>query len=305
MAEMNITRRVRAQQRMRQSMKNYASMRSIALCLALAMIAPGAARAATAQLPNVKDPTGYPTPAHADVLVDTTGTATGTPGNPIYVSGGGGGGGAVTQSGTWNVGISGTLPAFAATPTFNIGTAPSLTIGTLPALPTGSNAIGSITNSSFGISGTLPAFASAPTVNIGTSPTIAISAASLPLPSGAATSANQATANTSLAAIQSAVAATLHVDTVVAATATDRGAVIGTSATQLMAANSSRRGIAIQVQSATANCWINGTAGATSDYHSLKIPASTYYETPPGHTGTGAVSIICDTASTSVYAREW
>lgn len=54
-------------------------------------------------------------------------------------------------------GISGTLPAFAATPTVNVGTFPSL--------PAGSNAIGSITNTGFGITGTLPAFAATPTVN--------------------------------------------------------------------------------------------------------------------------------------------
>ena len=107
-------------------------------------------------------------------------------------------------------GISGTLPAFAATPTFNLGTLngaatdATLTGGTLkaiarggakgttvaadvtstsidantqgldvavkalPALATGSNAIGSITNTAFGISGTLPAFAATPTVNLGT-----------------------------------------------------------------------------------------------------------------------------------------
>jgi hypothetical protein len=58
-------------------------------------------------------------------------------------------------------GISGTLPAFAATPTFNIGTAPAIQ------LSTGANAIGSITNTAFGISGNLPAFAATPTVNIG------------------------------------------------------------------------------------------------------------------------------------------
>lgn len=32
------------------------------------------------------------------------------------------------QSGTWNVGLTGTLPAFAATPTVNIGTAPSIAV---------------------------------------------------------------------------------------------------------------------------------------------------------------------------------
>ena len=92
-------------------------------------------------------------------------------------------------------GISGTLPAFAATPTVNVGTMPTTTVtGTvavtgayqatqpvslaaLPALATGSNAIGSVTNTAFGISGTLPAFAATPTVNIGTAPTIAVTGA--------------------------------------------------------------------------------------------------------------------------------
>ena len=43
-----------------------------------------------------------------------------------------------------------------------------VSIASLPALATGTNAIGSITNTSFGISGTLPAFAATPTFNIGT-----------------------------------------------------------------------------------------------------------------------------------------
>jgi hypothetical protein len=53
----------------------------------------------------------------------------------------GGGGGAISNT---SFGISGTLPGFAATPTFNLGTAPSLTIGTLPALPAGTNSIGTV-----------------------------------------------------------------------------------------------------------------------------------------------------------------
>jgi hypothetical protein len=56
--------------------------------------------------------------------------------------------------------ITGTLPAFAATPTFNIGTAPTLNIA---------DGGGSITvDGSVGLSGSLPAFAATPTFNIGT-----------------------------------------------------------------------------------------------------------------------------------------
>ena len=95
------------------------------------------------------------------------------------------------------------------------------------------------------------------------------------------------------------------VDTVVKAPATDRGAIVGTTAVQLMAANTARRGFSVQVQSATASCYISGQGTATADYHSLLIAAGSYFETPNTHTGTGAVSVICSAASTPVYSREW
>ena len=88
-----------------------------------------------------------------------------------------------------NVGLIGSLPAFAATPTFNLGTAPTITvnwsgqsvsvsnfpttqavsIASLPALPAGSNTVGNV-----GLIGSLPAFAATPTFNIGTAPTLAV-----------------------------------------------------------------------------------------------------------------------------------
>lgn len=92
-----------------------------------------------------------------------------------------------------------------------------------------------------------------------------------------------------------------------AATATATG-VAGTSVgpQQIMAANTSRRGVSYQVQSTTANVWTNGTAGtATADYHSLKIAAAAYYESPPTHVGTGAIWAISDTPATPLYAREF
>jgi hypothetical protein len=46
-------------------------------------------------------------------------------------------------------GISGTLPAFASTPTVNVGTMPSVAIASLPALPAGSATIGAISNTTF------------------------------------------------------------------------------------------------------------------------------------------------------------
>ena len=54
------------------------------------------------------------------------------------------------------------------------GVTQPVSIASLPALATGTNAIGSITNTSFGISGTLPAFAATPTFNIGTAPNLTI-----------------------------------------------------------------------------------------------------------------------------------
>jgi hypothetical protein len=74
------------------------------------------------------------------------------------------GGGAATQSGAWSVGITGTLPNFASPPTVNIGSLPSVTVSNLLAIQP-------------------------------------ISATALPLPTGAATAANQTTEITSLGTI--------------------------------------------------------------------------------------------------------
>jgi hypothetical protein len=73
---------------------------------------------------------------------------------------------------------------------------------------------------------------------------------------------------------------------------------------QIMAANAARRGFAVQMQSA-GNCWLNSQAGATLDFHSLKIPAAGYYDTLPIHVDIGAVSVNCDTAAQQRYGREF
>ena len=90
------------------------------------------------------------------------------------------------------------------------------------------------------------------------------------------------------------------------ATATATG-IAGTSAgpQQIMAANATRRGTSYQVQSATANVWLNGLAAATADYHSLKVPSASYFETALTHTGIGAIAAIADTPATPLYSREW
>lgn len=102
------------------------------------------------------------------------------------------------------------------------------------------------------------------------------------------------------------ITAPISADTVIKATAVDRGLVVTTagSAQQMMAANTLRRGYVIQNQSSGA-CYVNAIATATQDYHSLQISAGVYYETPPTHVGTGAVSVICDTSSASIYVREF
>lgn len=115
-------------------------------------------------------------------------------------------------------GISGTLPAFAATPTFNLGTLNGAATAAnqasiISALGSPFQAGGSIGNASFGISGTLPAFASTPTFNLGTIGTAATAAnqateisslSSIDTKlSSQATAANQATANASLSSIDS------------------------------------------------------------------------------------------------------
>lgn len=97
----------------------------------------------------------------------------------------------------------------------------------------------------------------------------------------------------------------IQVDTMSTATAVDRGAVVGTTAVQLMPANPVRRGIVVQVQSSTASCYLSAQATATLDYHSLLVNPMSYYESSPSHVGTGPLSVVCTAPGTSVYAREF
>jgi hypothetical protein len=78
----------------------------------------------------------------------------------------------VTQDISGSVSVDNFPLTLAVTGSFYPETQP-VSIASLPSLPSGTNAIGSITNASFGISGTLPAFTSTPTFNIGTIGTIA------------------------------------------------------------------------------------------------------------------------------------
>ncbi len=117
------------------------------------------------------------------------------------------------------VAIGGTLPAFAATPTVNIGTAPTINVaGPLTDAQLRATAVPvSLTGQSVAITGTVAVTgpltdaqlraAAVPVSGTFWQATQPISAASLPLPTGAATSAAQTTGNNSLASIDGKLAA--------------------------------------------------------------------------------------------------
>lgn len=270
----------------------------VAALLALALTAPAAAQdnfavkdATGATITKASKKLGDGSQADKNVMIDSAGVEKGTVSNPQSV-------------------------AIVGTPAVSVSNFPSsqaVSVATLPALATGGNVIGSIANSGF-------AATQSGAWNI-TNITGTVS-----LPTGAATAANQATGNTSLATIatntaglataarQDSLLAALgsplqaggKVDTVIAAAATDRGAIVGTTAVTLIPANPARRGYRVQVQAANnVSCYVNGQAAATADFHSLMIPGGALYETPPTHVDTGAVSIVCSAAGTSVYAREY
>ena len=73
---------------------------------------------------------------------------------------------AVTQSGTWTVGLAGTLPAFASPPAVVQSGAWTVGLTSLPALSSGTNAIGSVTVTS------IPAVTQSGTWNIGSITTL-------------------------------------------------------------------------------------------------------------------------------------
>ncbi|WP_454278978.1 hypothetical protein [Sphingomonas sp. Marseille-Q8236] len=86
-------------------------------------------------------------------------------------------------------------------------------------------------------------------------------------------------------------------------TAISRSGIFGTTATQLMPANPTRRFIQVQVQN-SATCYISGLSAATADQNSLLLPGGGQLFESSTHVTSGAISIICSAASTPVYARE-
>ena len=108
----------------------------------------------------------------------------------------------------------------------------------------------------------------------------------------------------SLASGSQGAAGSTYVTSAAAVSAVTAAAGTSVGPQQIMAANTARRAISYQVQSTTANVWVNGIAGATADYHSLRLFPATYTPSEPTHVGTGAVTAIADTPATPLYARE-
>lgn len=200
-----------------------------------------------------------------------------------------------------SVGISGTLPGFTSTPTFNLGTAPSLTFTNTSftanagtnlntsalALETGGNLAGintklpsglTVTSTRLLVDGsgvtqpvsitTLPALATG-TNNIGSITNIT---GTVSLPTGASTSANQTTTNTSLASIDGklpaslgakSASASLPVAPAFAATSTLTNVASSTTSVTLLAANNSRKTVII-VNDSTSDLYIAWSSSAAS-----------------------------------------
>lgn len=91
-----------------------------------------------------------------------------------------------------------------------------------------------------------------------------------------------------------------------ASAGTNRSATVGTTAANLMASNTSRRGYKVKNDCANA-IWINlfTTATAVAGSGNIKIPAGGgYYASEPGFVETGAMSAIAETSSCAITASE-
>lgn len=176
-------------------------------------------------------------------------------------------------------GITGTLPAFAATPTFNIGSlngaatnAELVTINTTLGSPF--QAGGAISNTAFGITGTLPAFTATPTFNLGTL-------------NGASTAANQVTAQTSLSSIDSKLTSPITVTGTIT-TSPNVNLRDGAGNAITSQANSSQRALDVGVD----------VAGVQVDPRAIRALTSSDTVTVVQPTGTNLHTVIDNTIST-------
>lgn len=158
------------------------------------------------------------------------------------------------------------------------GVTQPVSLTSLPALSTGSNAIGSITNTSFEISGTLPAFAATPTFNIGTAPNLTITNTAFTANAGTNlnTSALALESGGNLAGISAKLPASLGAKTAAnslsvtqafAATSTLANVASSATSVSLLAANNNRK-TAIIINDSTSDLYVtlNASAASTTNY---------------------------------------
>jgi hypothetical protein len=238
---------------------------------------------------------GVQFPKHA--MVDpTTGAAIGVSGNPMFVS------------------------------IANFPASQAVTAVALP-LPTGAAQDATIT-ARLGTLGQKASAASAPVVIASDQAALSVtgtfyqatqpvSASALPLPSGAATVAAQNTIATNQNATAAGTSATnaqavqgvtggVPLPTTIRSAGTNRSANVTTTASVLMAANTSRQGWKIKNDSAV-GIWINfdATATAAAGSGNILIPAGGYLSSEPGFVETGAMSAIAVSSTAAITAREY
>lgn len=269
-----------------------------------------------AKAPVVQNSNGQPIEAVPVMTVDTTGA---------YVAGGGGGGGgAVTIADGADI----ALGAKADTAWSGTGSASAISIWkaiyggltdtsaslvkfdqTTPGTTNGVQvtnavlAVDTVVKATATDRGTIVGFTATAAAATTASTTLTVTATSGVPIVGQTITGTGITAGTTITAVSGSAPYSLTLSA--AATVANGAAVTSNGGQPLMALNAARRGYKIQNQHATADIYINAQATATADYHSLKIPAGSYYESQPGHVDTGAVSIISTVASAPVYAREW
>jgi hypothetical protein len=167
----------------------------------------------------------------------------------------------------------GTLPAFASTPTVNLGTLNGAATATgvaavVTALGTPFQAGGSIGNTAFGISGTLPAFASTPAFTISGTPTVI-------------TKPQTGTPSTP-------------------------GCTVGTASAQCLAAGTATNSLFLQNTAASATIACSETATAalnSSTSFTLQPGQSMLFGANTGGVPTAALVCIASAASTPLYVR--
>lgn len=140
-----------------------------------------------------------------------------------------------------------------------------------------------------------------------------ISAASLPLPTGAATSANQTSEITQLTAIATSVAGptpagtnsigSVVVPQLASATATLTSVALAITTSSVLASNAARKGFIIFNDAVLTIAYIAFAATATTSAYTVKIAAGGSYESPT-LVYTGAMSVIASAASGNLRVTE-